>query len=253
MNRYDRERDFHNRSFTAKQRVVTAKYYSVAEEAKQYYGAVLGAFPLGSAVLEYGCGPGSRAFELADRGCKVVGIDISDVAMAQARTEAEARGLHNVQFIRMNAERLEFDNAMFDHVCGSGILHHLDLKAAAAELTRVMKPSGSAVFLEPLGHNSLLNLYRKLTPRLRTPDEHPLRREDCQLLRDHFEHVDVKFFCLTTLVMAPFMRVPGAEILLRLLQWVDRQVFRMSAGTRLWAWICVITLEGPKKTLSVQE
>ena len=52
---------------------------------------------------------------------------------------------------RHEREALDLPEASFDLVCGSGILHHLALERAYGEVARVLAPTGSAVFSEPLG------------------------------------------------------------------------------------------------------
>ena len=42
------------------------------------------------------------------------------------------------------------------------------------------------MFYEPLGTNPMIRLYRRLTPRLRSPDEHPLVDADVDLARRSF-------------------------------------------------------------------
>ena len=37
---------------------------------------------------------------------------------------------------------------------------------------------GNLIFIEPLGTNPIINLYRKLTPKSRSKDEHPLINKD---------------------------------------------------------------------------
>ena len=103
----------------------------------------------------------------------------SDIQTASASTLDEA------------LEAIDRDDS-FDLVCGSGILHHLDLPAAMRELARVLRPSGRAVFMEPLGHNPAINAFRNRTPELRTPDEHPLLGKDLKLCRRYFGSVEVK-------------------------------------------------------------
>ena len=49
----------------------------------------------------------------------------------------------------------------FDIIYGTGILHHLNLKACLDEIERILKPGGKFVFIEPLGTNPVINLYRK--------------------------------------------------------------------------------------------
>src|SRR4029077_19868431 len=102
-------------------------FYVLATAWDNRYHSLLSTVRPGDRVLEYGCGTGSAAFELAERGAHVVGIDISPVAVDEARRVAAERQSGDAEFRVMNAEALEFPDGAFDLVCGSGILHHLDL------------------------------------------------------------------------------------------------------------------------------
>jgi ubiquinone/menaquinone biosynthesis C-methylase UbiE len=51
---------------------------------------------------------GGHAFALADRGAMVTGIDISDVAVAQAQRRAAAYSSKDLQFMKGDAEALDF-------------------------------------------------------------------------------------------------------------------------------------------------
>ena len=52
-------------------------------------------------VVDFGCGSGGNVLELAERGCqRVIGVDIQDSLLAEARHEAATRGLSDrVQFV----------------------------------------------------------------------------------------------------------------------------------------------------------
>ena len=65
------------------------------------------------------------------------------------------------------------------------MLHHLDLSKCMLELNRLLRINGSIVFMEPLGTNPLINLYRKLTPNSRTADEHPLTPKDFYFIKTY--------------------------------------------------------------------
>ena len=105
----------------------------------------------------------------------------------------------------------------------------------------MLRPSGRAIFFEPLGHNPLINLYRKLTPGARTVDEHPLVKSDFGIVRKHFSRCELEFFGLATLASIPFranglgkaIRSVGAE--------VDSLLLKMP-GLRWQAWIVVMNL-----------
>jgi SAM-dependent methyltransferase len=143
----------------------------------------------GRRVLDYGCGHGMAAVVLARHGAGVTGIDLSAGYVAEAQRRAAANEVE-VDFRQADAERLPFPDRSFDAVWGCAILHHLDLERAGAELRRVLRPGGVAVFCEPWGENPLVQFARRFLPypgKHRTPDERPLRHADLSPLRDQFE------------------------------------------------------------------
>jgi len=241
------EKDFHNREYTENLRSRLLTFHSVLEACGSLYKQSLASRCRGRKVLEYGCGPDSDAYWLAQHGAEVVGIDISEVAIEHARELAREKGVNTATFQVMNAEEMHFSDATFDMVCGRAIIHHLDLDKAYAELVRVLKPDGTVVFLEPLGHNPVINFCRWLTPKLRTPDEHPLTMRDLRLAQSYFGRVEYRFFHLLSLGAFVFAKFPGFPSILRLFDAVDQVIFRVLPFTRPLAWMCVMTLSAPKK------
>lgn len=237
VNRAEREAASWDHAYTSQTRTRAYKFYAASAEARRQHRRLIADSCAGQRVLDYGCGPGKRAVELARLGASVVGIDISGEAIRQARERAGENDA--VTFVQMDAEAMSFPDGHFDLVCGNAILHHLDLRAACREITRVLRPGGRAVFLEPLGHNVLINLYRRLTPALRTVDEHPLLMADLDMMAAHFAETRVHYHVLTALAGVPFRTWPGAERLLGTLHAVDRALFRVPACRR-YAWQVVI-------------
>ena len=247
--RFQRERDFHNKTYTEQSRSSVSKFYSIAQLSKQCYQDKLRTYGTRKRVLEYGCGTGSQAFDLAHHQAQIVGIDISDVAVELAKQTATDQGISNcINFEVMNAEQLYFPDCSFDLVCGSGILHHLDLPCSLDEVQRVLAADGHAIFYEPLGHNPFINLYRRLTPNLRTEDEHPLLVRDLRLLDRYFDCVRIRYFHLTSLLAVPFRRLPIFVPLLRKLELLDQACFHMSF-LKKQAWMVVIDLSQPQKSI----
>lgn len=238
--RIQREAEFHDEAFSSNAREAVGKYYATARAAKAHYHERI--LREGErAVLEYGCGRGSAAFELAAAGAQVTGIDISEVGIREARQQGRDQGLkERLHFRQMNAEALDFDESSFDLVCGSGILHHLDLDVAIPEVIRVLRPGGQAVFFEPLAHNPFINLYRRLTPAMRSADEHPLSMTDLDWITGRFDASHVSFFGLFTLLAAPLKPGPDSTFL-RAMEAVDRVALQRSFLQR-HAWIAVIHL-----------
>ena len=246
--RYLNEREFHNRAFDEPIRERVEKFYNSAQSSHNWFKRLLRENCTGRAVLDYGCGTGRNAFALSDSGGCVTGIDISDVAIEQAAQRARREGRADPTFRVMNAEALAFDDDTFDLVCGTAILHHLALARAYAELARVLRPTGRAIFIEPLGHNALINLYRKLTPALRTADEHPLLMTDLKMAETYFGRVETRFFHLLSLTSVPFQNLRGAQWVLQALDRLDALMFGRLPFLRRYAWTVVIVFSQPIKS-----
>jgi demethylmenaquinone methyltransferase/2-methoxy-6-polyprenyl-1,4-benzoquinol methylase len=106
--------------------------------------------PAGSRVLDVCTGTGLVAMDLAKRGdVSVVGLDLSDGMLAQARRNVRERGIENVTFVQGRAESLAFPDASFDVVIFTYLLRYVeDPQAVLRELTRVLRPGGQIVSLE---------------------------------------------------------------------------------------------------------
>ena len=233
------EKEFHNKRFTEETRQQFHPLYRVVEHGFDYYRDLFRRRSLDRDVLEYGCGKGERSLELATACRSITGIDLSDVAICQAEQSAHEAGLVNARFFAMNAEQMSFADGSFDFVFGSSILHHLELTRAYSEIARVLRPGGSALFLEPLGHNPLINAFRARTPEARTPDEHPLLKRDIDLALRWFERVDTSLYGLCTLAAIPVVRLPIAAPLLRTGKLLDQIALRLP-GIKWWAWFSVL-------------
>jgi ubiquinone/menaquinone biosynthesis C-methylase UbiE len=103
-----------------------------------------------------------------------------------------------VSFHRMDVINLAFRDESFDLIVGMSILHHVDLDKAAHEIHRILKPGGRALFTEPLAHNPISNLWRKMTPELRSKNEWPLRYREIRRIGSYFRSFECReFACLT--------------------------------------------------------
>ncbi len=250
--RIEREREFHNQEFADGERGKINRFYLVTRSSSQWYEDFLRRQANGKRVLEYGCGVNSYAFWLAQQGAQVVGVDIADMAIEQMRERSHQRPFpERVTFQRMNAEDLEFADNSFDIICGRAILHHLDLRKAISEIARTLRADGSAIFVEPLGHNPILNAYRRRTPGLRTPDEHPLVKSDLKLAEEYFGQVETHYFHLCSLAAAPLAGSKAFDGILRWLDGADRMLFKMLPFMRKHAWTIVLVLSQPRKSARV--
>lgn len=247
LDRYERERTFHDERFEDDRRAANRFYVIDRSAAERFFDEVRKS-PPDASVLDLGCGADAPvAMRLGGEGKRVTAVDLSAVAIEQARERAHLRGLDaRIDLRVMNAEALEFPDGSFDLVCGSGVLHHLDLRRGLGEVARVLNPQGRALFLEPMGHNPAINLYRRLTPSQRTVDEHPLHLDDLELAGRYFERVGADFFVLLSLLALP---IPAALRPGRLVEWLDaadRRVLRRVRTLRRFAWLVLLDLRAPR-------
>lgn len=140
--------DRHKREERAGYNLIAARYAESAAMRAGLNAALIGAADLrsGQAVLDLASGPGVLAHEAAQRvsGGLVVASDIAEQALAEGRRRASA---DNLQFAAADAERLTFADSAFDRVlCGLGLMFFPDVPRALAEMRRVLKPGGLAVF-----------------------------------------------------------------------------------------------------------
>lgn len=88
-------------------------------------------------VLDLGCGPGRDSRYLAEKGCKVIGIDYSSEMIKLAR---KLHGhLKNIHFKKMDMRRLEFKNKRFNGVWACASLLHIPKKEISKVLKEVWK------------------------------------------------------------------------------------------------------------------
>lgn len=244
--RKESERLYHNERYGAEHdvRQPLSRWYEAVAGGVRAQNALVRLHGKDSRVLEYGCADGKISLvydHLADGAAQFCGIDISDRAIDVARMTAGSLGLSQCEFSVMDAEHTDFPDGAFDVVFGHGILHHLELERCFPEIARILRPGGKAIFTEPLGHNVALNLFRKLTPQMRTPDEHPLMMGDLRRTGMYFSQVDCQFFGLTTLAAVPFLKTRVGPGLMRVFERVDRILLRLPLVNRN-AWSVLITL-----------
>jgi 2-polyprenyl-3-methyl-5-hydroxy-6-metoxy-1,4-benzoquinol methylase len=244
--RIKREQDFHNQRFGESDHVrePTSKYYAVMRPVKNRYKQMISQCCEGKRLLEYGCATGGTTFSWARNGASVFGIDISDEAVKIAKETAAKEGLP-VEFAVMNAEALDFPAKSFDMIVGTGILHHLNLNRSYSELSRVLNQDGFALFIEPMGHNPLINFYRWLTPKMRTDDEHPFKTSDINLAKEYFEKVDVEYYNLLSLSSIVFRNWKSYPSILAFANRIDQILFTMLPFTKKWAWMVILKLSLP--------
>lgn len=197
----------------------------------------------GKRVLDFGCGHGMAAVVLARQGAEVTAVDLSIGYLREAQARAQANGVE-VHFVQANGERLPLADASFDAIWGNAVLHHLDLARGGAELFRILRPGGVAVFCEPWGGNPLLEWARRHLPypgKERTLDEQPLTARDVKQLQGLFPDLHLEGFQFLSMIQ----RVWKGRWLSSLLQRIDERLLCCWPGCQRWCRYVVLTLRRP--------
>ena len=226
------------------------KYYSIERKSRNVVTDWFSNNCKDKKVLDYCCGNGDDSFIIAGKGAtEVIGIDLSQVSIDNCSQVALSEGLGDrTSFYVMDAEDLKFEDNYFDVITEYGVLHHLDLKKAYSELSRVLKPDGKCICVETLGHNPFIRLYRKITPNLRTKWEvkHILKKNNIEMAAEYFGKINILgFFHLATLAAVPFRSLTMFEFFLGMLETIDSVILKLPF-LKWQAWQVVFTLSEPK-------
>ncbi len=93
-----------------------------------------------SRVLDVGCAGGRDAKKFRKKDFNVIGIDLVDLFLKEAR-----KNVSGVRFIKMDMRRLEFPEDYFDGIWANAVLLHLkkkDIPKTLKEFYRVLRPDG---------------------------------------------------------------------------------------------------------------
>lgn len=168
---------------------------------REHVGKILA--PLhGKRLLDYGAGDGWNAVAFAKAGALVWAIDISPEAISLCKKKANANSVEqSVTCEVRDAYNTMFPDSFFDVVYGGGILHHLHVDSAAREISRILKPSGIAIFREPIRQTALMDMIKELVlwmtkrPRQKvTETEAPLDARDIRIVTKYFDRVELSFW-----------------------------------------------------------
>lgn len=123
-------------------------------KAQPALSALLDEHPPTGPVLDAGCGPGDLAIDLARRGLEVLGVDIVEAAVAQARERAAALPAdvaRRLEFRVADALRPTRLDQRFGAVVDSGFFHLWDpptRDAFADEVAAALLPGGRFYLIE---------------------------------------------------------------------------------------------------------
>jgi SAM-dependent methyltransferase len=148
--------------------------------------------PPGGTILDVGCGTGYGAGLMAESGHAVTGIDVSEEAIAAARS---AHGTPACRFEQYDGRRIPFPDGHFVAVTAFQVIEHVrDDQGFARELARVLDPAGVAILTTP-------DRTRRLGPGQKPWNIYHVREyaaEDLRaVLEGAFAHVTIDAVCVS--------------------------------------------------------
>ncbi len=108
-------------------------------------------FPVGSRILEPGCGTGAQTVTLASNspGALFVSCDVATGSLEMAAERRRELGLDNVCLLHADLYELPFASTTFDGVFICHVLEHLkDAVEALRSVLQVVRPGGSVTVIE---------------------------------------------------------------------------------------------------------
>jgi SAM-dependent methyltransferase len=160
----------------------------------EYYQAVSEMVYPGIRVLELGAGTGLHSSIPVELGAELTALDISRESLEVLSFRLNGR----VDLLCADMSCIPLPDSSFDLIISCGSLSYGNPKTVYKEVTRLLKPGGSIIFLDTLNHNWIysLNRFRHYIQKKRTfstlywmPRMKTIRR-----YKSTFESTDLRFY-----------------------------------------------------------
>lgn len=158
----------------------------------------------GDIVLEYACGTGTLAIELAGRVKAYHAIDISSKMLAAAERKAAGRKIANIHFAHTTIFEAKYPTESFDVVMAFNILHLLeDARRAVGRINELLKPGGVFISSTPCLGEKKSFLNHLLSPLFMVPSKmgiipyvgiYKITELENYLAQETFQMVETKIF-----------------------------------------------------------
>lgn len=190
-------------------------------------------------LLSLGCGIGDTELLLATHVGRLVGVDLSPLAIQQARVDAAKARVSNVEFLAGSLDALDLPAGSFNAIIAIFFLHHLpdeELERVAAQVRRLLSPGGVFYSLDPSRYRLSGAIGKLLVPNLmkkyQSADERELAPAALQRIfeRNGLSARTQIYDFLSTPAAGLF---PSSSGLYRATRWIDEILMRTPLLSRL--------------------
>jgi len=138
------------KSYDQEEQKDAATYTTIIEKLKQYLKP-------DDTVLDFGCGTGLIANEIAGRVKRIEALDTSANMIELARAKAAARGIQNIEYAQTSLSDSRYAPGTYDVIVAAYVLHLVD-EAALPRIHALLKPGGMFVSVTPcMGEKKMLS------------------------------------------------------------------------------------------------
>lgn len=220
-------------------------FWRFRDSARDYAEAALEPVS-GKRVLELAPGDGATTLRLANRGARVIAVELSLAGLRaladRARNESPETAAR-VSPVRGDVERLPLADDSVDLIAGENFLMYVDPAALGRECRRVLRPGGRVVLIEPTAHHPLVRLYRRSRSPYRSTAPRYFALDDLPRLGATFPTTIHQEFYLLGVLALPFVARPLLFTLaFHLLNAIDQALFRHCPLLRRFGWLTVVVL-----------
>jgi 2-polyprenyl-3-methyl-5-hydroxy-6-metoxy-1,4-benzoquinol methylase len=142
-------------------------------------------------VLDLGCLRGnSLSLYMAEHAKEYIGIDLSDVAIADLQKKLDALDKPAAKALAVDFLSDDFEDGEFDLIYAFGVLHHFqNFDVLMQRLVEKLKPNGMVISFDPIETSAPVQVLRKLyRPFQQDKDwEWPFNKDTFPMIEGYFE------------------------------------------------------------------
>ena len=179
-------------------------------------------------VMDLCCGDGIHSINLGYLSNHVIATDIAENSIEIAKLRAKALNINSIQFLKGDAEDIQFPDNSFDVVTCVGSISYVELEKFTAEVLRILKPGGRFIALDSFNHNPIyrFNRYlhylkgnRSISTLNRMPSEKTLA-----YLEGQFQSIEKHYFGIFTFIAPLFSSFLGETKAKKVIDYLDKKL-----------------------------